>query len=60
MLLPAITWLHGRVFFYSFIIQFLIMRFDNSGYILGATVAHLGWDLIRYFLKLVGVWEVVT
>ena len=38
MLLPAITW---QSVFYRRINQLLIMWFDDAGYVLGATVAHL-------------------
>ena len=36
------------------------MWFDDAGYVLGATVAHLHCVLIKYFVELVGGWEVVT
>ena len=36
------------------------MRSDYVGYITGAAVAHLNSALIKYFVKLVGEWEVVT
>ena len=51
MLLPAITW---QNIFHIRIDQLLIMRFDDAGYILGATVAHFHCVLIKYFVKLVG------
>ena len=57
MLLPAITW---QSVFYGRINQLLIMCFDDAGYILGATVAHFQCVLVKYFVKLVGKWEVVT
>ena len=57
MLLPAITW---QSIFYRCINQLLIMGFDDAGYILGATVTHLHCVLIKYFVKLVGGWEVLT
>ena len=34
------------------------MRFDHAGYILGATVTHPNCVPIKYFMKLVGSWEV--
>ena len=36
------------------------MRFDDAGYILGATLAHLDCVLIKHFMKLAERWEVVT
>ena len=36
------------------------MRFDGAGCILGETVAHLHRVLIKYLVKFVGGWEVVT
>ena len=57
MLLPVITWLSV---FYRRINQLLIMWFDDAGYILGTTVAHLHCVLIKYVVELVGGWEVVT
>ena len=36
------------------------MRFDDAGYLLGAAVAHLHCVLIKYFVKLVGGWVIVT
>ena len=57
MLLSAIAW---QSIFYRCINQLLIIRLDDVGYILGAAVAHLHCVLIKYFVKLVGGWEVVT
>ena len=57
MLLPAISWQSS---FYRCINQLLIMRFDDAGYVLGATVADLHCALVKYFVKLVGGWEVVV
>ena len=36
------------------------MWFDDAGYILGATVAQFHSAVVKYFVKLVGKWEVVT
>ena len=57
MHLRAIT---RQSIFYRCIIQLLIMWFDDAGYVLGATVAHLPWflpapqwrDLIWKFAKI--------
>ena len=57
MLLPAITW---QNIFHRCIDQLLSMRFDDAGYILGATVAHFHCALIKYFVALIGGWEMVT
>ena len=54
MFLPAITW---QSFFYRCINQLLFMWFDDAGYVLGTTVAHLHRVLIKYFVRLVGGWE---
>ena len=53
MLLPAITW---QNIFHRCINQLLCMRFDDAGYILGATVAHFHCILIKYFVAL--IWRV--
>ena len=37
-----------------------MMWFDDAGYVLGATVAHLHCVLIKYFVDLVGGWQMVT
>ena len=57
MLLPATTWPN---IFHRCIDQLSIMQFDDTGYILGATVADFHCVLIKYFVKLVGGWNVVT
>ena len=57
MLCPAITW---QNIFHRCIDQLLIMRFDDAGYIVSTTVAHFHCVLVKYFVKLVGGWEVVT
>ena len=36
------------------------MWFDDAGNVLGAAAAHLHCVLIKFFVKLVGGWEVVT
>ena len=35
------------------------MRFDDAGHSLGAKIAHFHC-VLKYFMKLVGGWEVVT
>ena len=57
MLFPAITW---QNIFHRCIDQLLIMRFYDAGHRLGAKVAHFHYVLIKYFVKLVGGWKVVT
>ena len=37
----------------------MMMQFDDAD-ILGATTAHADYILIKYFVKLVGGWRVVT
>ena len=56
MLLPAITW---QSVFYGRINQLLIMGFNDTGYVLGAAVAHCHCVVIKYFVELVGGWQVV-
>ena len=57
MLLPLIT---RQSIVYRCINQLLFMQFYDGGYILGATVAHFYCVFIKYFVKLIGGWEVVT
>ena len=45
MHLPAITW---QSIFYRCINQLLIMQFDDAGFILSATAAHLHCVLIKF------------
>ena len=56
MLLPGITWQSA---FYGRINELLIMSFDDAGYVLVATVAHFHCVVTKYFVELVGGWEVV-
>ena len=46
--------------FYRCVNQLLMTGSDDVGYIVGAAVAHLNCALIKYFVMLVGEWEVVT
>ena len=57
MVLLPIAW---QNIFHRCIDQRFIMRFNDAGYILGATVAHLHCAYIKYFVKLVVKLEVVT
>ena len=36
------------------------MWFDDAAYVLGATVAQTHCILVKYFVELVGGWEMVT
>ena len=49
MLVPAIT---CQSCFYGRINQLLIMWFDDTGYVLGATVAHFRCVVLKYFWSL--------
>ena len=55
MLLPAITW---QNIFHRYIDRLLLRRLDDADF--GCKLAHLHCALVKYFVKLIGGWEVVT